>query len=94
MGEERLSISRFVYEDGAAAEKAFRVMSAAQAQSLSSSKTTDDGTQYSFLPHPSPTSINGSFRIMVADDVLVLRKGPNFLILLTRIVVLWLWSHE
>jgi CheY-like chemotaxis protein len=68
-----------VYEDGTAAEKAFRLSDAAdlssQAQSLSSSKVADDGTQYTLLPHPSPTSANGSFRIIVADDVLVLRKG-------------------
>jgi CheY-like chemotaxis protein len=68
-----------VYEDGVAAEEAFRVSDAAdlssQAQSLSSSKVADGGTQYTLLPHPSPTSTNGTFRIMVADDVLVLRKG-------------------
>jgi signal transduction histidine kinase/CheY-like chemotaxis protein len=68
-----------VYEDGAAAERAFRLSDAAdlpgQTQGLSSSKVADDGTQYTLLPHPSPTSANGSFRIMIADDVLVLRKG-------------------
>jgi CheY-like chemotaxis protein len=68
-----------VYEDGAAAEKAFRLSDAAdlasQAQSLSSSKVAHDGAQYTLLPHPSPTSANGTFRIIVADDVLVLRKG-------------------
>jgi signal transduction histidine kinase len=68
-----------VYEDGVAAEKAFRLSDAAdlasQAQSLSSSKIADDGTQYTLLPHPSLTSANGTFRIIVADDVLVLRKG-------------------
>jgi CheY-like chemotaxis protein len=68
-----------VYEDGAAAENALRLSDAAdlsgQAQSLSSSKVADDGTHYTLLPYPSPTSANGSFRIMVADDVLVLRKG-------------------
>jgi signal transduction histidine kinase len=68
-----------VYEDGAAAEKAFRVSDStdlsSQAPSLSSLKIAEDATQYTFHPHPSPTSINGCFRIMVADDVLVLRKG-------------------
>lgn len=68
-----------IYEDGAAAEKALRLSDAAdlssQAQSLSASKVADAGAQYTLLPRPSPTSTNGSFRIMIADDVLVLRKG-------------------
>ena len=31
--------------------------------------------QYVFSPHPSPTSADGCFRILVADDVSMLRKG-------------------
>ena len=31
--------------------------------------------QFIFRPRPSPSSINGSFRILIADDVLMLRKG-------------------
>jgi len=31
--------------------------------------------KYVFSPHPSPTSVNGCFRILIADDVSMLRKG-------------------
>eukprot|EP00536_Pseudo-nitzschia_multiseries_P006569 jgi/Psemu1/304251/fgenesh1_kg.142_\ len=31
--------------------------------------------QYTFSPHPSPNSSDGCFRILVADDVSMLRKG-------------------
>jgi len=31
--------------------------------------------EYHFSPRPSPTSVDGTFRFLVADDVLMLRKG-------------------
>jgi CheY-like chemotaxis protein len=74
-----------VYEDGAGAgaQMALRV-AAESGLSLSNEDLqispsllalAPDGPQYTFRPRPSSNSANGYFRILVADDVPMLRKG-------------------
>jgi CheY-like chemotaxis protein len=72
-----------VYEDGAGARTALRV--AAESGLSLSDEDLDispsklalalDASQYTFCPRPSSNSANGNFRILVADDVPMLRKG-------------------
>merc|ERR1711971_748617 len=42
---------------------------------LSDGSTLVRSSKCKFCPSPAPDSANGSFRILVADDVLMLRKG-------------------
>ena len=61
-----------VFEDGENADRAMtEQISAAKIEELSHANKSE----YIFRPLPSPNSIDGHFKILVADDVPMLRKG-------------------
>jgi len=61
-----------VCEDNIGAQKALNSSNLFDGEM--SSKNAKD-MKYAFCPQPAPDSVNGSFRILVADDVFMLRKG-------------------
>ncbi len=65
-----------VYEDGDGALEALQTQKEASetpSDHVSGGATSD--MQLTFRPQPPPTSSHGAFRVLVADDVLMLRKG-------------------
>jgi CheY-like chemotaxis protein len=60
-----------VYEDCDGADSALRL----KRRVTREAQRMADMTEYSFRPQPSPVSRSGCFRVLVADDVLMLRKG-------------------
>lgn len=60
-----------VYEDCDGAQAELKKNS----KRIEAAKRLGNTCEYSFRPLPSPLSTDGSFRILVADDVLMLRKG-------------------
>jgi CheY-like chemotaxis protein len=63
-----------VYEDGAGALDALLKKTSSTHGSLSKDET-DHGARLVFHTQPSPVSTDGRFHILVADDVLMIRKG-------------------
>ena len=64
-----------VYSDGSAARERINAAKEAERTQSQHVDSSDRLDQFIFRPLPSPDSRDGSFRILIADDVLMLRKG-------------------
>lgn len=64
-----------VYRDVSDAQEKLKAATEADIQQSREICSVDRLGEFVFRPRPSPSSTDGSFRILIADDVLMLRKG-------------------